>query len=68
MTSTTAAYAQACGAAVTIAGNLTSVVQLTNPALARAALRAAMQAAGVQACLVPSADPYYAGFRWPLGG
>ena len=46
MTSTTPANAQACGAAVTIAGNLTSVVQLTNPALARAALRAAMQAAG----------------------
>ena len=58
MTSTTAANAQACGAAVTIAGNLTSVVQPTNSALARAALRAAMQAAGVQACLVPSADPH----------
>jgi Xaa-Pro aminopeptidase len=37
---------------------MTTTVSTSSPSAALTALRAAMQAAGVQACLVPSADPH----------
>ena len=37
---------------------MTTTVSTSSPSAALAALRAAMQAANVQACLVPSADPH----------
>ncbi|NQW84802.1 MAG: aminopeptidase P family N-terminal domain-containing protein, partial [Alcaligenaceae bacterium] len=37
---------------------MTTTMLTSNPAGALVALRAAMQAAGMQACLMPSADPH----------